>query len=248
MAKFVNPQLLNKKQSKAAKRYDVDPSDYGFNKSDGGIKKKSPMDFSKDVAKAARNDYDTRRTIEAAAMAGKGKAEEFAKKGLNSLEDVTKANNMFAKMHERAGNGGDFSSAKDFAALTFGQVKRDRNKLMESIEDSKGSGEAEKTPAAEAAAEVRELSDRGSAAIEAGGDYRYQEVNRGLGMDASPFNADFNPVDRGLGNESVAYDPTAGIQTAGAGDFLNNYKEDVKTGVKRAGVSTRGAGSIQKRF
>ena len=247
---FVNPQTLNKKQSKTAKRYDINPQDYAFGRpGGGGVQKKDPRDFNKDIAKAAMNDYDTRRTIEAAAMAGKGKAQDFAKKGFSGIEDVTKANNMFRKMHERAGRGGDFSSNSDFAALTFGQVNRDRNKLMESIEDQKAdSSKNKKNPGAQAAEEVRELSDRGKAAIEAGGDYTYQPVDRGLGMQASPFNADFNPVDRGLGNESVAYDPTAGIQDMKAGEFLNNYKADIEAGVKKAGVSARGSMSIHNKY
>ena len=247
---FVNPQLLSKKERKTAERYGINPHGYSFTRPGaGGVQKKDPRQFSSDVAKAAMNDYDTRRTIEAAAMAGKSKAQDFAKKGFSGIEDVTKANNMFRKMHERAGRGGDFSSNSDFAALTFDQVNRDRNKLMESIGDQKGdSSKDKKNPGAQAAEEVRELSDRGKAAIEGGGDYTYQPVDRGLGMKASPFNADFNPVDRGLGNESVAYDPTAGIQDVKAGEFLNNYKADIEAGVKKAGVSARGSMSIHNKY
>ena len=174
LTNFVNPQTLNKNQSKTAERYGINPQDYSFTRPGaGGVQKKDPRDFNKDVAAAAMNDYDTRRTIEAAAMAGKSKAQDFAKKGFSGIEDVTKANNMFRKMHGNVlDNGGDFSSNSDFAALTFGQVNRDRNKLMESIEEQKAdSSENKKNPGAQAekeTEEVRELSDRGKAAIEAG--------------------------------------------------------------------------------
>ena len=137
---FVNPQLLNKKERKAAERYGINPSGYAFNRpGGGGIQKKDPRRFNSDVAKAAMNDYDTRRTMEAAAMSGNKKAEKYAKSGFKNLKDVTKANNIMRRMHGKAGNGGDFSSASDFAGLTFNQVNKDRNKLMESIEGQSAS-------------------------------------------------------------------------------------------------------------
>ena len=126
--------LHNEKARKAGERYGIKHSDYGFNRPGaGGIQKKNPLNYGKDVAAAAMNDYDTRRTIEAAAMSGKKKAEKYAKNGFSDLTDVTKANNMFAKMHERQGNGGEFSSNSDFAGLTYAMVQRDRNKMMDSM-------------------------------------------------------------------------------------------------------------------
>ncbi len=208
--RFVNPQLLNSKQSKAAKRYGVDPNDYGFNRpGGGGVQKKSPMDFSKDVAKKASNDYDTRRTIEAAAMAGKGKAEKFAKNGLSSLDDVTKANNMFSKMHERSGNGGDFSSAKDFAGLTFNQVKRDRDKLK----DSMSAGDQQKAAKSAVDDEPYEESTELSDARQTVEDYDSK---------------DFNVFNRG--NATGAADAGDGdVQRKNAAQtFLEKYKLDVK--------------------
>ena len=126
--------LTNKKQREAGERYGINLNSYGFNRpGHGGIQKKDPKYYGKAVAAAANNDYDTRRTIEAAAMSGNKKAEKYAKNGFNDLTDVTKANNMFAKMHKRQGNGGDFSSNSDYAGLTYNMVQRDRNKMMESM-------------------------------------------------------------------------------------------------------------------
>ena len=45
--------------------------------------------------------------------------------------DVMNANNMQAKEHRRAGNGGDFSSRSDFAGSSFRSVERDRQKFTE---------------------------------------------------------------------------------------------------------------------
>ena len=134
MAKDYLKALTNDKARKTGERYGVSLLDYGFNRpGQGGVQKKNPQDYGKAVASAAMNDYDTRRTIEAAAMSGKKKAEKYAKNGFSDLTDVTKANNMFAKMHERHGNGGDFSSNSDYAGLTYSMVQRDRNKLMDSM-------------------------------------------------------------------------------------------------------------------
>lgn len=137
--------MTNEKARKAGERYGINHSDYGFGRPGGvGVQKKDPKDYGKDVAAAAMNDYDTRRTIEAAAMSGKNKAEKYAKNGFKDLTDVTKANNMFAKMHERHGNGGDFSSNSDYAGLTYNMVQRDRNKLMDSMTANEQQDQAER--------------------------------------------------------------------------------------------------------
>ena len=137
--------LHNEKARKAGERYGIKHSDYGFGRpGEGGVQKKDPKDYGKDVAAAAMNDYDTRRTIEAAAMSGKKKAQQYAENGFSDITDVTKANNMFAKMHKRHGNGGDFSSNSDYAGLTYNMVQRDRRKLMDSMSANEQKDQAER--------------------------------------------------------------------------------------------------------
>ena len=230
---FVNPQLLNKKERKTAERYGINPLGYSFTRPGaGGVQKKDPRQFSSDVAAAAMNDYDTRRTMEAAAMSGHKKAEQYAKNGFENLEDVTKANNIMRRMHGKAGNGGDFSSASDFAGLTYDQVNKDRDNMMSGFNDRfdalKDSQAEKETKAVDE--KPRELSDRAKQAMESAGDYS------------------FKPVDRGLGNDNVAYDPNAGVKSQESGEFLNNYKQDIQSGVKKAGVSSRGMMSLHNRF
>ena len=77
---------------------------------------------------AARNDYDLRRTLEAAAMSGKGKAQKLLDKGFKNAGDITKAMNFSEKAAKRHGQGGDFSSASDYMGLTQSMVERDRAK------------------------------------------------------------------------------------------------------------------------
>jgi hypothetical protein len=228
---FVNPQLLNKKQSKTAERYGINPQDYAFGRpGGGGIQKKDPRQFSSDVAAAAMGDYDTRRTMEAAAMSGHSKAEQYAKGGFETMEDVTKANNIMRRMHSQAGNGGDFSSASDFAGVTFAQVNKDRDNFAKQFatqDDLTAMQKVEKVTKANDG--PVELSSRAQAAIDA--------------QDYS-----FEPTKRGLGNPNVAYDPNGGIDSKKAGSFMNNYKKDIQTGISKTGTPGRGPQSLHNRF
>jgi hypothetical protein len=58
----------------------------------------------------------------------------------------------------------------------------------------------------------------------------------------------FKPVDRGLGNPNVAYDPNGGIDSEAAGSFMNSYKKDIESGVKKTGTPSRGPMSLHNRF
>ena len=124
---------LTDKERKTAKRYGIDPDEYVYQRPDrvgAGSKKKNPNNFSADVAAAANKDYDTRRSIEAAALSGNKKAQKYAESGFSDLGDVTKDNNMFRRMHGRFGNGGDFASQSDYSGLTYDLVQRDREQLI----------------------------------------------------------------------------------------------------------------------
>ena len=83
------------------------------------------------MIEGARNDYDLRRTIEAAAMSGKKKAIKLQKKGFKDVGDVRKWQNFSEKAAKRHGQGGDFSSDSDYMGLTKSMVIRDRNKQDE---------------------------------------------------------------------------------------------------------------------
>ena len=124
--------MLNKKEREAMERYGLNPSNYGYDRPGHHSEKSGDYnDMQEDFLRAARNDYDTRRGLEAMAMSGKKKAEDLAKGGLNSASDVMNANNLQRKQHARMGNGGDFSSASDFAGVSYGSVERDRRKFTE---------------------------------------------------------------------------------------------------------------------
>ena len=118
-------------------RYDVKPANFGGRPGEySAEERRMPEDVDRELAEKAMNDYDTRRTMEAQAMAGKGKAEKYAKNGFNSVTDVLKANNMMSRWHKNQGNGGDFSSASDFAGLTYNSVERDRAKQTAAYDET----------------------------------------------------------------------------------------------------------------
>ena len=56
--------------------------------------RKNREDYQKNMIEGARNDYDLRRTIEAAAMSGKKKAIKLQKKGFKDVGDVRKWQNF----------------------------------------------------------------------------------------------------------------------------------------------------------
>ena len=74
------------KLGKAMDRYDVKPASFGGRPGEYGggssDRRRLPEDVDRELAEKANNDYDTRRTMEAQAMAGKGKAEKYAKERL----------------------------------------------------------------------------------------------------------------------------------------------------------------------
>ena len=97
---------------------------------------RSAEDVEKDIINAARNDYDLRRTVEAAALSGKKKAINLQKNGFNSIDDVTNWGNFSEKAAKRHGQGGDFSSASDYMGLTKSMVQRDRNKQTAAYDET----------------------------------------------------------------------------------------------------------------
>ena len=89
----------------------------------------------KDFLRRVGNDYDTRRTIEASGLAGDEKATKMAKQGIGNVNQAMAANDYLMNLHKKNGNGGDFSSASDFAGVTHKAVQDDRNKLQTSFSD-----------------------------------------------------------------------------------------------------------------
>ena len=117
-----------KKFAELRERYGVEGAYGGKPSAYGGTddQPRSKEDVYNDIMAAARNDYDTRRGIEAAAMSGHKKSEKLAKGGFNNIKDVAKANNVLARLKKKHVGGGGMSGAKNIMGLTHALVEHDR--------------------------------------------------------------------------------------------------------------------------
>lgn len=85
------------------------------------------------VTKAMANDYDTRRSIEAAQSAGDNKARDLGK-GISNIEEAVAAERFMAKTHvKKLGATGDYSSANDEGNVTNYWVDRANGKFRDSL-------------------------------------------------------------------------------------------------------------------
>ena len=124
------------KVGKAMDRYGVENANFGGRPGEGSENRRMPEDIDKEIREAARNDYDTRRTLEAAAMSGKGKAQKILDSGFKNIGDVLNAQNFMGKAAKRHGQGGDFSSGSDYMGLTQSMVERDRAKQTAAYDET----------------------------------------------------------------------------------------------------------------
>ena len=118
------------KVTKLLERYGVEG--YSHGRTDRGSEYRGAEEVIEDVKHAARNDYDTRRTLEAAAMSGKKKAQDIVDDGFSNIGTVMNAQNFMEKAAERRGVK-NFSSHTDYMGLTQSMVERDRRKQEENL-------------------------------------------------------------------------------------------------------------------
>ena len=204
----------NKEQRKFAERYGIDLNDYHPNAhmSDRVHGKKGMDRFEIDLIKAAGSDYDTRRAIEAAALAGDEKAQKFAKKGIANILDLKRVQRMQEDQHKER-TGGAFASPSDFAGLSFDMVEKDRKKLMEDLQAKAEVATPElPEPPPEPQFLITEEEDlaRDTARDERIAEYEKNRAFTGL-----------------IGDEDTQ-------------EYLDKYRFNVADGLSNAGISTRG--------
>ena len=103
-----------------AERYGIDTSQYGNTSRPGENygNTKTYEDLRTDVASAASNDYDLRRSIEAAQASGNKKAQKLGQ-GISSASEAYAATNFMEKTHKnRMGNTGSYDGANDEGNVT----------------------------------------------------------------------------------------------------------------------------------
>jgi hypothetical protein len=93
------------------------------------------------------NDYDTRRTMEAAAMAGNKDAKKYAKKGFKA-KNIYEAYDVMRDLKKEYVGGGGMRGAKNEAGLTYALVKADRENMLADLDEKYGKkDEPSKDPA-----------------------------------------------------------------------------------------------------
>ena len=105
-----------------------------------GGEQRSIDDVNKDIADAMMNDYDTRRAMEAAAMAGDKDAAKFAKQGFKGGSIYSAYDKMKQLKKEYVGGGG-MRGAKNEAGLTHAIVQADRENMLAGLDEKYGQQE-----------------------------------------------------------------------------------------------------------
>ena len=195
-----------------AGQYGIDLSNYGNTERPGASYsgKKDWDDLSADVARAAANDYDVRRSLEAASMAGNKKAKKIG--SISTAADAYAATRFMEKTHKnRMENGGAYDGANDQGGVTSYWVNKDRSKLTAGMSTEEQQEDAQKPD--EPYTPSKELTD----ARKTVEDYD---------------NKDFNVYNRG--NATGATDASEagdgdGQRKQAAQSFFDKYKLDVKS-------------------
>ena len=138
------------KREKAARemgeQYGVDYKDYRTEGRGTGNHQDDFENFEQAVFNKASNDYDTRRSIEAAKLSGFEGAADL-ENGLDSLQGLQAATQFMRGIHENElENSGKFSSANDYGNVTNYLVNNDRSQFKDELHKSFGDYVEENQP------------------------------------------------------------------------------------------------------
>ena len=152
-----------------AKQFGIDKNDYNWSNSgrEQFSKKGDFGDLEDAVAGAMANDYDVRRSLEAARLsATDDKEKEKLKglaKGISHMGEAHDIHQWMKRVHKKdLENTGAFSSANDYANITDFFVNRDRDGLLEQLNDLTKEKEGQDKPeeAPELTPEDEEIQDK----------------------------------------------------------------------------------------
>ena len=145
-----------------AEQMGIDTKDYslfGYGRNDGGVERGSFEDLEQAVADRMANDYDVRRSIEAAKLSPKNEKQEekYGKLpgGISDIGEAYDVHRFMKKTHKKQlGNGGSFSSANDYANISDYYVNKDRDAMLAKIDEGAKSNQS---ASEEATAEAKEI-------------------------------------------------------------------------------------------
>lgn len=215
-----------------AKKAGVNRDDFIKADIDGerGMTNDSYKKYEQAIVDAKANDYDTRRSIEAAQMSGYEGADELGK-GISNLKEASNAYDFLEGIHkDKLNNTGKFSSNNDYGNVTKYLINHDRDTHTQGIKDSfKDYMEENQTEAADDVQQQSkpiEYSDELKSA--------YSNVNSSQQQLNSNFDAANNPFAQAAdnGNPQVASDGSEQRNQA-AQAFSDNYKLNLMNGMKK---------------
>ncbi len=124
--------LGTSKTAQLAKKYGVGGIHFAHPDGRSGKPTRMPDQVEREVAAKMNQDYDIRRSLEAASMAGNKKAQKIG--AIDNIESALAAEKFMKKTHKnRMDLGGNYSSISDTTGVTDYWVNKDRNKLMDSM-------------------------------------------------------------------------------------------------------------------
>ena len=187
-------------------RYDINEYDTKYIDDEGN---ETGVSRDDDILKAMNNDYsfrDAQKYGQEAGMKGFDKSRE----GFTNINDAYSTHRAIVRHGTEELGHKNVSSDQDYVNISHDLFNRSRSKFAEQFatqDDLQQRQDAQKV--------VKTKIDEGP-------------VKLSSRAQAATSDSTFKPVDRGLGNPNVAYDPNGGIADKKAGDFLNNYKNDFK--------------------
>ena len=220
-------------------RYGVEGYNHG--RTDRGGEYRGIDEVKKDLANAMMNDYDTRRTMESAAMAGNKDAKKFAKKGFKA-GNLYAAHDVMRDLKKEYVGGGGMNGAENRAGLTYAAVKADRDNFQSSLDEKYDA----KYASQKALEEMQEKIKRDSLQPTAGApelSQAMQEANDGINKYDDDMSS-FGDMLKGASDDVGQAEAEATMETAGSSDaaqsFKDEYSSNVKGGLKLSGIETRG--------
>ena len=231
---------LDNDTNDALKRYGLDRSDYA---QQGAISqgrvygKGSYEDMEQELLRRAGSDYDTRRAIEASAMSGNEEAMEFAKNGIGDVGDLMKIQEMQKQQHKDMGNGGSFSSASDFAGLSYGMVKKDRENMTAGFDEKYASQDFLNSKIDEMQEKFKDIEEKRTAEP-----VEYEESPELKAAKERLAGGDYNTTDSMYKSSTPRPEPTTTFRKENeaapadddrkkaVGSYLEQYKKDVIAG------------------
>ena len=210
---------------KMADVYGVDASNVrmgvgGGRPGEGGVERESLEDLETKLSGAMTNNYDVRRSLEAADMAGNKKAEKILSGGLNNIEQAYKAHKFMKKTHtNRLEAGGDYGSTNDPMNVSNYWVNKDREKMLKPLAQTKDLNKLKDKLLEEALGDKNAQDDASNPAEPSD---RLAQAHARIGAAAH------DPTSLYQKNNQDA--AKADDQADGARNFLTEYKVDVTKG------------------